>query len=131
MDNEDKIRTTRWQWLAILGIVGALLLTSPVPGYAWRRGHVFFRSSVVVPLGPYWGPYYWELYPYYPPPVVVTPPPVYVQPAPQVQPTPQTPSQPPAASSFWYYCEDPQGYYPYVQQCPAGWQPVAPTQQSP
>jgi hypothetical protein len=131
MYNEHKTRTTRWQWLAILGVVGALLVTSPVPGYAWYRGRVFIRPSVVVPLGPYWGPYYWEPYPYYPPPVVVTPPPVYVQPAPQVQPTPQTPDQPPAASSFWYYCENPQGYYPYVQQCPDGWQPVAPTPQSP
>jgi len=130
MYNEHKTRTTRWQWLAILGIVVALLVTSPVPGYAWRRGHVFFRSSIVVPVWPYWGPYYWEPYPYYPP-VVVAPPSVYVQPAPQVQLAPQTPSQPPAASSFWYYCEDPQGYYPYVQQCPGGWQPVAPTPQSP
>src|SRR5215470_15294259 len=109
MYNKPKSRTTRWQWLAILGVVGALLVTSPVPGYAWRRGHVFFRSSVVVPLGPYWGPYYWEPYPYYyPPPVVVTPPPIYVQPA------PQTPSPPPPASTYWYYCEDPQGYYPNV-----------------
>ena len=131
MYNEPKTRTTRWQWLAILGIVVALLVTSPVPGYAWRRGHVFFRSSVDVPVWPYWGPYYWEPYPYDPSPVVVAPPSVYLQPAPQIQPAPQTPSQPPAASSFWYYCEDPQGYYPYVQQCPGGWQPVAPTQQSP
>ena len=79
MDNEHKTRTTRWQWLAILGVVGALLVTSPLPGYAWRRGHVFIRPSIVVPLGPYWGPYYWEPYPYpYYPPVVVTPPSIYV-----------------------------------------------------
>ena len=51
MDNEHKTRTTRWQWLAVLGIVGTLLVTSPVPGYAHRHGHVFFRSSIVVPLG--------------------------------------------------------------------------------
>ena len=130
MDNEHKTRTTRWQWLAVLGVVGALLVTSPVPGYAWYRGRVFVRPSVVVPLGPYWGPYY-EPYPYYYPPVVVTSPPVYVQQVPQVQPAPQTPSEPSAASAYWYYCEEPQGYYPYVQQCPGGWQPVAPTQQSP
>lgn len=125
---EHKTRTTRWPWLAILGIVAALMVTIPVSGHAWRRGHshghVFVRSSIVVPLGPYWGPYYWEPYPY-PPVVVTSPPQVYVQPV------PQTPSPPPPASSFWYYCEAPQGYYPYVQECPGGWQPVAPTPQAP
>jgi hypothetical protein len=25
-----------------------------------------------------------------------------------------------------YYCENPQGYYPYVQQCASGWQRVSP-----
>jgi hypothetical protein len=120
MYNEHKTRTTRWQWLTILGIVVALLMTSPVPGYAWRRGYVFIRPSVVVPFGPYWGPYYGEPYPY-PPVIVTSPPQVYVQPA------PQTPNPPPPAAAYWYYCEDPQGYYPYVQQCPGGWQPVAPT----
>jgi hypothetical protein len=69
-------------------------LSTPVSGYAWRRGHVFIRPSIVVPFGPYWGPYYWGPYPY--PPVVVTPPPqVYVQPAPQ---TPRCPFHKFAAS---------------------------------
>ena len=27
----------------------------------------------------------------------------------------------------WYYCQDPPGYYPYVQDCPGGWTTVAPT----
>jgi hypothetical protein len=125
MDNEPKTRTTRWQWLVTLGIVGVLLVMSPVPGYAWYRGRVFIRPSIVVPLGPYWGPYYWEPYPYYPPVVVTPPPQVYVQPAPQI------PSPPPPASAYWYYCEDPQGYYPQVQQCSGDWQPVAPTPQAP
>ena len=30
------------------------------------------------------------------------------------------------ASNYWYYCSNPQGYYPYVKECPAGWQKVAP-----
>lgn len=25
---------------------------------------------------------------------------------------------------YWYYCQSPPGYYPYVQQCGSGWQPV-------
>jgi len=41
--------------------------------------------------------------------------------------------QPPAAAqtepepgNYWYYCSNPDGYYPYVKQCPGGWQRVAP-----
>jgi hypothetical protein len=29
-------------------------------------------------------------------------------------------------SAYWYYCRDPEGYYPYVQRCNGEWQPVAP-----
>jgi hypothetical protein len=29
--------------------------------------------------------------------------------------------------SYWYYCRDPEGYYPYVTRCPSGWAKVAPT----
>jgi hypothetical protein len=25
-----------------------------------------------------------------------------------------------------YYCHNPDGYYPYVKQCPGGWQKVSP-----
>ena len=28
--------------------------------------------------------------------------------------------------AYWYYCADPQGYYPHLTQCQAGWQMVAP-----
>jgi len=100
----------RWLGRVFVGSLAVLLVTSVVPGMAWGRVHV----GVVVPFGPVWGPY---AYPYaypYPPVVVQSPPAVYVQPAPQTAPA-------------WYYCEHPQGYYPYVQQCPGGWRPVAPT----
>ena len=30
----------------------------------------------------------------------------------------------PYASQYWYYCQNPSGYYPYVQQCTTNWQPV-------
>jgi hypothetical protein len=32
--------------------------------------------------------------------------------------------QPYASSQYWYYCQAPAGYYPYVQQCSTSWQPV-------
>lgn len=31
-----------------------------------------------------------------------------------------------APSYSWYYCANPAGYYPYVQQCTVPWQPVPP-----
>jgi hypothetical protein len=35
--------------------------------------------------------------------------------------------QQPYAGQYWYYCSDPAGYYPYVQQCNVPWQPVPPS----
>ncbi len=110
----------------ILGIgVVLLLLAGALPASA---GH--FRANIWV--GPGWGPrwygpphYYY--YPYYPDPptVIVQPPPdVYYYPAP-AQPAPQP--QQAAPPQYWYYCREPQGYYPYVNTCPGGWQKVAPT----
>jgi len=42
------------------------------------------------------------------------------------------PPAPPVAyanptNQWWYYCAQPAGYYPHVQQCPAGWTRVAAT----
>ena len=31
-----------------------------------------------------------------------------------------------AQNSYWYYCRNPEGYYPYIKQCPEGWLQVAP-----
>src|SRR4051794_20045855 len=28
------------------------------------------------------------------------------------------------SSEYWYYCQDPAGYYPYVSQCNTAWQPI-------
>ena len=40
------------------------------------------------------------------------------------------PYRPPGAAAaggaYWYYCGNPAGYYPYVQQCSVQWQPVMP-----
>jgi hypothetical protein len=95
-----------------------LLILGVVPAQAWHGWHggvsVAIVPHVVVPVYPYWRPYVY-------PPVVVAPAPVYVQPAPQVYVQP-----PPPQTTYWYYCDNPQGYYPYVQQCPGGWRPVSP-----
>jgi hypothetical protein len=113
--------------LCALGLV-AVALSS---GSAWAdryhgRGHI--GVGVVIGGPGYWhpsySPYYYPPYPYSYPPVVVapSPPPVYIeqsQPAPQMEPE----SQP---TNDWFYCRKPDGYYPYVKQCPGGWQRVPP-----
>ena len=83
--------------------------------------------GVPYPYGYYPYPYpyaYPYAYPYgYYPPAVVAPaqPPVYVeQGAAPAQ-------QAPAEGNFWYHCSKPEGYYPYIKECPGGWQRVTPT----
>jgi hypothetical protein len=65
-------------------------------------------------------------YPYYYPPAVVTvpsSPPVYIQQSPSAA------QQYPTGS--WYYCNNPEGYYPYIKACPNGWQQVEPRPPAP
>ena len=114
--------------LGMMLILVALCLGSVAPAYAWhghrgyghrgyRRPSVAIVPRIVVPFGPYWAPYSYHAYP----PVVIAPaPPVYVQPSPPVA------AQPPPPH-YWYYCDEAQAYYPYVQQCPGGWRRVVPT----
>jgi hypothetical protein len=73
----------------------------------------------------YYNPYYYNPYyynPYYGAAQVVMPaaPTAYVEQS-YAQPAPSQ------GGNYWYYCSDPQGYYPYVQQCRVGWQRVSPT----
>lgn len=64
---------------------------------------------------------FWYFYP-----VPVYPYPTYVPPAIIVQQPPPVPSGlPPAA--VWYYCDNPQGYYPYVASCNVPWRTVPST----
>lgn len=49
-----------------------------------------------------------------PPPYPYPYPPQYPPPAPAPPPPPQ----------FWYYCDNPAGYYPYIQSCPTPFRPV-------
>ncbi len=69
------------------------------------------------PAYPYY-PYYYAAPPMYvaPPVIIETPPPVYVQPDTRTE----------QEAYYWYYCQDPQGYYPYIKSCPGGWMKVVP-----
>jgi hypothetical protein len=72
------------------------------------REHHRVREHVRVFVIPSWDPFWGSTDAAPAPPVVVPPP---------------APLQPPA---YWYYCQDPQGYYPYTRECPGGWMTVAP-----
>lgn len=86
------------------------------PGYIGYGGHFGYRSYGY----PYFYPPLYAYPPYYPPTTVVVPttPPVYIQDEGKRPAQPQT--------NYWYYCRNPEGYYPYVKQCPEGWLQVAP-----
>ncbi|MGZ5007365.1 MAG: hypothetical protein ACXWE9_01205 [Methylobacter sp.] len=108
-------------------MLSALLLMtcSLYSGANWARHHSNFGFYFGAPLYPY--PYYRDpfYYPYYPPTVITVPatPPVYIQQSP-----PATQQYP---SGYWYYCNNPEGYYPYIKECPKGWQQVEPIPSSP
>lgn len=121
--------------------VAVLLAGSVVPSYAdgrhgggWHGGgrhgghhggwHGGWRAPVVF-VGPrfFVGPpafYYPRPYVYAAPVVVAAPPVVVAAPAPPVY---------TQASQYWYYCQNPAGYYPSVPQCPSQWLQVAPQPQ--
>jgi len=92
-----------------IGIGGPAYYGGYYGGHGYYRG---YYGGYYAPYyyGPgYYGPYYGPAYAYAPPPVI------YTQPVPTVQ-------QAPASS--WYYCAESQTYYPYVRECPGGWQTV-------
>ena len=114
-------------------IVAVLVLITAATGNAWAEhghfgsqpGHIrsepghfhsrhdHFHNHVFlgIGVGPFLEPWY-----FYPPPVVYSPPPVYVEPLPG----------PASSGNYWYYCAESDRYYPYVTECPGGWQQVVP-----
>jgi hypothetical protein len=97
-------------------------------GGGWGHGGYYSGMGLGLGLGyglGYYGGSYYSPYYSYPPAVVAVPvtPPVYIQ-----QQSPPVTQQYPAG--YWYYCNNPQGYYPYIKQCPGGWQQVDPTPSS-
>jgi hypothetical protein len=84
----------------------------------FHSGHFRRGASVGVIIGaPLLLPYYYPSYP----PVGLAPngPPVYIE--------QQGSNVPPnAQAAYWYYCSDPEGYYPSVGQCNVPWEQVTP-----
>ena len=64
---------------------------------------------------------------YQPAPVyVASPPVVYSEPVYYEAERVYVPQRQPQVTNNWYYCQRPQGYYPYVQECYSGWMAIPP-----
>ena len=95
-------------------------------GHGGHNGYSSFGFYFGAPFYSY--PYYSYpyQYPYYYPPAIITvpaTPPVYIQRSPSA-----AQQNPPG---YWYYCNNPEGYYPYIKECPNGWQQVEPVPPAP
>lgn len=84
-------------------------------GIGIQLGSGFFYPAY--PYYPYDYPYRLGYYPgyYYGPSYVVPASPQYIE---------RGDEEGTPAPAYWYRCEDPEGYYPYVAACPGGWQRV-------
>ena len=85
-------------------------------GGGWRHEWHDGRYAWWWVLGNAWYFYPAPTYPY----------PTYVPPAVVVQQPPPVPTGLPPAQ-FWYFCDNPQGYYPYVASCSVPWRQVPAT----
>ncbi|MFO7580473.1 hypothetical protein [Nitrosomonas halophila] len=105
---------------------GSITYGRPAPFY-----RPYYRPIHRPYYRPFYDPFYWPAYPttIYPPvypPIVVVPatPPVYIQQPSVIQQAP--PARVTSTINYWYYCENPAGYYPEVKSCPGGWIQVPP-----
>ncbi len=106
-------------------LFGFAIVAMIASGSSSANGHHHSHGSSVgvifsIPLtAPYYYPpsYSYPSYFYPGPPVVLAPaaPTIYIEQENQAR-----------STSYWYYCGNPQGYYPYVRNCTENWQPVAP-----
>lgn len=107
-----------------------------------HHGHHHSRARVDIIIGaPLAGSWYYRTHPgyyaqppyyaySYPPAIAMqSSPPVYIERGDQ-QDEKQDQLQLQQPPGHYYYCTDPQGYYPYVRACPRGWEQV-PAQPSP
>lgn len=120
-------------------LAGTLLSSSAMAdghGYGhggYGHGHVGIGFYFGAPYSyryvpyPYYAPYpYYPPYAYYPPAVITqADPPVYIEQNSQENATPQATA--PQSNNYWYHCDKPEGYYPYIKECANGWKPVPAT----
>ena len=102
-------------------VMGAAVLASGAAQAQYHNRGWGYGPRLYIGPGFYYPPPY-----YYPPPVVVpAQPPVYIERPPEGIPQ-QPPSEVAPQASAYYFCAASNAYYPYVRECPGGWQQVAP-----
>jgi hypothetical protein len=114
-------------------ILGAAATGSALAHHGWHgRFGVFIGAPLYYPAPYYYPPYYAPYpYPYYAPAPVPAEPPAYIERSDSGAPAyvEREEGAPPVrrrAEGSWYFCPESNAYYPYVKQCPGGWQRVAP-----
>lgn len=106
----------------MIAVALCLVFAGLAPGAAVAhggRGHGgggHWGVFIGAPWGWYYPPPYWSG----PPVVVHSAPPVYIE-------RDAAPAAPDDDANYWYHCKRPEGYYPYIKECPGGWQKVVPT----
>lgn len=94
-----------------------------------RHGHSHSQFGFYIGGPQWWGPGpYYRYDPYYYGPrtiIIEREPPVYIQRQPAYSALPPAQTTAPGAA-LWYYCTDPAGYYPHVQNCTQPWVSVDP-----
>ncbi len=130
------------KWM-VVGLLIGLGVAQTADAHGFRGGRVVVRASVfhparaavvvrapVVRVRPFFHPVRTAVVvgvplgvplfyppPYFPPVgVASSAPPVYIERS----------AVAPRETNYWHYCDIPEGYYPYVKECPAGWRKVAP-----
>lgn len=118
------VKSIAWGITALLLVMTGISNAWADRGYYRERPRVHSRFEVFV--GPTWGPWFYPP-PYYyapsPPIIIERTPPVYIEQAP--------PQRQADAANYWYYCGASNAYYPYVKECPSGWQRVLPSPMPP
>ncbi len=124
-------------WMAAIGLLAS---GGACADPHFVRGRIGWDVTIGLPFPWYYGPsYHYPHYPYYPyyppryeyyyPPTIVVPsaPPAYLER--EVRPQPGASGA--IVPGYWYYCRSREGYYPYVKECPSGWERVSPVPPAP
>jgi len=99
-------------------------------GYPYYGGYYPYYGAYFPYYGGAYAPYYNAPYPYYSEGPAAGEAPEYIERgdgggappyAERSEPAPQPRRR---AEGTWHFCPESNGYYPYVQQCPGGWQRV-------
>ncbi|HYS12053.1 MAG TPA: hypothetical protein VEN28_01985 [Burkholderiaceae bacterium] len=111
-------------------LLSLLAVSAPAEAHGRFRGGVFLNFGVPWP-GYYWGPryyygppvYYYDDYYYEPRTVIIErpSPPQYIERSDVESAPPPSQQQP---QHWWYWCASSEKYYPYVKECPGGFQKV-------